>query len=146
MKYKIRAFDPPQVTVEYSTDDDQYKMWLNVRIDRKLDGTLPQGEELDSYILSFAPNLGPQPDPYEGVDWSSIESLVDPIQPTTEELAERIRLERNFKLSNCDWTVLPDSPLDNEKRQQWEIYRQVLRDITTQPTFPNSVIWPTEPV
>lgn len=80
MKYKIVSFTAPHVVVEYSTDDDLHKAYLNVRIDKKLDGTLPQGAELDAYIMSFCPQLPPV-DPYEGVDWSSIEAVVEPIAP-----------------------------------------------------------------
>lgn len=77
VKYKILSFAAPHVVVEYSTDDDQHKALLNVRIDKKLDGTLPQGAELDEYIMSFCPQLPPV-DPYDGVDWSGISALVPP--------------------------------------------------------------------
>lgn len=79
MKYAIRDFQAPHVLVEYSTDDDQHTAMLNVRIDKKLDGTLPQGEELDAYILSYAPQLPPI-DPYAGVDWTHIKAKV--VKPT----------------------------------------------------------------
>jgi hypothetical protein len=71
---------------------------------------------------------------------------------TAEEQAEidtqkaaQVRRERNAKLTECDWTQLNDTPLDNPTKVEWTTYRQALRDITTQSGFPHSVIWPTKP-
>lgn len=54
---------------------------------------------------------------------------------------DSIRAERNKKLADCDWTQLPDAPVD---AAAWATYRQELRDITTQ-TDPFNITWPTEP-
>jgi hypothetical protein len=56
--------------------------------------------------------------------------------------AKNVRNKRNDLLSASDWTQLPDSPVD---RQAWSVYRQALRDITSQSGFPFSVVWPTQP-
>lgn len=66
-----------------------------------------------------------------------------PIVFTDEQLAAGIRFERNQKLIASDWTQLPDVPASI--KNSWGIYRQALRDITSQPTFPKSVIFPEEP-
>lgn len=55
-----------------------------------------------------------------------------------------IRERRTIKLKECDWTQLSDSPLTPEKKEQWQIYRQSLRDITLQ-SDPYNIIWPEEP-
>lgn len=67
---------------------------------------------------------------------------------TPEEIAQRlddqwanIREDRNRKLADCDWTQLPDAPVNAE---EWTSYRQALRDITTQPD-PFNIVWPQEP-
>jgi hypothetical protein len=52
-----------------------------------------------------------------------------------------IRQERNRRLSDCDWTQVPDSPAD---KQAWITYRQQLRDLPTQPD-PFNINWPTKP-
>lgn len=52
-----------------------------------------------------------------------------------------VRRERNARLADCDWTQLPDAPVD---AASWATYRQELRDITTQ-TDPFNIIWPEEP-
>ena len=57
---------------------------------------------------------------------------------------DSVRNKRNILLAECDWTQLADSPLTNQKQIEWQIYRQQLRDITTQQN-PFSISWPTPP-
>lgn len=59
-----------------------------------------------------------------------------------EEMAAKVRKERNAKLAASDWTQLADSPAD---KAAWATYRQALRDITAQPGFPWTVVWPDAP-
>jgi len=54
---------------------------------------------------------------------------------------DAVRAERNARLAACDWTQLPDAPVD---ATAWGEYRQALRDITTQPD-PFDIAWPKEP-
>ena len=65
-----------------------------------------------------------------------------------------LRWRRNALLADCDWTVMEDSPLSDEKKKEWKTYRQALRDITSgaSPKLDSvgrldmtSVTWPTEP-
>jgi hypothetical protein len=42
---------------------------------------------------------------------------------------EALRQERNRRLSACDWTQMADSPLSEENKITWAIYRQALRDL-----------------
>lgn len=62
-------------------------------------------------------------------------------------MAELARVRRNELLTNSDWSDLASAPqrLGGQLYQQWQQYRQALRDITTQPGFPLNVIWPTPP-
>ena len=53
-----------------------------------------------------------------------------------------VRRLRNSRLTACDWTQLPDSPLTTEKKAEWAVYRQALRDITTQEN-PREIVWAT---
>jgi hypothetical protein len=64
------------------------------------------------------------------------------LQPTLEQLASKVRIQRNKLLLESDWTQVLDAPLD---QTAWAIYRQELRDITDQTGFPNNVVWPTKP-
>jgi hypothetical protein len=58
------------------------------------------------------------------------------------EQAEVIRKQRNQYLQNSDWTQVADAPV---KKNAWTVYRQALRDVTTQTGFPWNTVWPTEP-
>jgi hypothetical protein len=63
-------------------------------------------------------------------------------QPTLEKLAFKARIQRNKLLVESDWTQVLDAPLD---QTAWAIYRQELRDITSQLGFPTTIIWPVKP-
>ena len=43
----------------------------------------------------------------------------------------KIREVRNQILKETDWTQVPDSPLSDQKKQEWKEYRQKLRDLLT---------------
>ena len=58
-----------------------------------------------------------------------------------DQKTESMRLERNRLLSACDWTQVPDAPVD---KAAWATYRQALRDITESPLWPD-VDWPNKP-
>lgn len=64
------------------------------------------------------------------------------LRPTEEQKWAEVRADRNGRLLACDWTQLPDAPVD---ATPWATYRQALRDITTQPD-PFNITWPEEPV
>jgi hypothetical protein len=66
-------------------------------------------------------------------------------QAEVDAVADDVRAERNQKLNACDWTQLPDSPLDAATKTAYETYRQALRDVTSQAGFPTDVTWPVEP-
>ena len=70
-------------------------------------------------------------------------SLININQTKLDEIkATNIRQQRDLLLKETDWMVLPDSSYDT---QTLRTYRQSLRDITSQETFPNEVVWPTLP-
>lgn len=60
----------------------------------------------------------------------------------TNKEAASVRIMRNKLLSDCDWTQLPDAPVDVE---EWRTYRQKLRDVTNQEGYPFSISWPAPP-
>jgi hypothetical protein len=65
-------------------------------------------------------------------------------EATTKESLQRIRIKRDSLLAECDWTVLPDSPLTEDEKSEWKKYRQELRNFpeTCDPKYPS---WPKEP-
>ena len=58
------------------------------------------------------------------------------------EQAKSVRDTRNTKLKDCDWTQVADAPVD---KAAWAVYRQALRDVTSQTGFPWTVTWPEAP-
>ena len=52
------------------------------------------------------------------------------------------RKYRELLLSKSDWTQVADAPVD---QAAWAAYRQELRDVTSQETFPTEVAWPVAP-
>ncbi len=59
-----------------------------------------------------------------------------------------VRLARNFLLSETDWALAVDSPLDADAKAQYTLYRSKLRDLTTADEFstnPEGVKFPISP-
>ena len=63
-------------------------------------------------------------------------------------LMAELRMERDRKLGDSDWRVMPDSPMNDKQKAEWATYRQELRDIPgvySSITSLDDVTWPTEP-
>lgn len=56
-----------------------------------------------------------------------------------------IRFKRDSLLKDSDFSQLPDSPLTDEKKTEWALYRQQLRDIPEEYSTPAEVVWPVKP-
>ena len=65
---------------------------------------------------------------------------------STEQRAVHARARRTILLAESDWRLLraTESP-GNPVSQAWRAYRQALRDLSAQPGFPDSIIWPEPP-
>ncbi len=72
---------------------------------------------------------------------------VPPPPPTDEELSAAGRAKRNSLLAASDWTQLPDArnAMGSEKAEEWDTYRQALRDVPEQSGFPQDIVWPVKP-
>jgi hypothetical protein len=53
------------------------------------------------------------------------------------------RNDRNFLLSQTDWTQGKDIP--DAISSKYTAYRQALRDVPQQAGFPDNIVWPTQP-
>ena len=53
-----------------------------------------------------------------------------------------LRIRRSQLLSACDWTQVPDAPVD---QAAWANYRQQLRDLPSNTVDPANTVWPTPP-
>lgn len=60
-------------------------------------------------------------------------------------LAENVRSERDRRIAETDWYMMPDYPADPETLELVKSYRKALRDITLQSGFPRDVEWPVVP-
>lgn len=67
-----------------------------------------------------------------------------PMMPQ-EEVATQVRAERDRRLAETDWYMMPDYPADPETLEVVKNYRKALRDITLQSGFPRDVEWPVMP-
>jgi hypothetical protein len=64
------------------------------------------------------------------------------------KLQQEIRTKRSFLLAKTDWTQVADAPISEQRKQDWRVYRQALRDLPQ--TYANiisidEVQWPTPP-
>jgi len=58
----------------------------------------------------------------------------------------QLRRKRDVLLQKCDWVVsVSDSPLTQEKIDEWKIYRQALRDLPSTTEDLGNPIWPVPP-
>lgn len=62
-----------------------------------------------------------------------------------EEVVIQVRAERDRRLAETDWYMMPDYPADPETLEVVKNYRKALRDITLQSGFPRDVEWPVMP-
>ena len=113
-------------------------------------------------LIELAPNssFAVKGDTYADIVWKNSEIT----KPTETEVNNKIaelqnaepmrllRIERDQRLSLCDWTQNRDVNLSNDS--DWKIYRQALRDLpaTASPKLNesgdldfSSVTWPTQP-
>jgi len=60
---------------------------------------------------------------------------------------DQIRLQRNHHLDRTDRTQVADFPLGSDSLEDWQAYRQELRDLLATSGLRNSnVVWPKSPV
>lgn len=57
---------------------------------------------------------------------------------------DKLKQERNLRLTACDYTQLPDYPMAPPLRKKWANYRQALRDLPAV-VDPFNPRWPKEP-
>lgn len=96
-----------------------------------------------------------------GIFQQAIEDHNNEVQRITEESAEteaardywqELRVLRNQRLTESDWTQVADAPLTEEQKTAWIIYRQALRDLPQNISDPKPLVldpnhpsWPVKP-
>lgn len=79
-------------------------------------------------------------------EWQAAHPAPEPEPLSKEELAVQVRMERNAKIAETDYLLMPDYPISYTKLEEVKVYRKALRDITAQAGFPQNVVWPVKPV
>lgn len=79
--------------------------------------------------------------------WDLSSKTADEISEFDADTAIAHRTKRNKLLADSDWTQMNDSPLTNEVKTQWAVYRSELRGITDLDAWPNLADedWPVAP-
>lgn len=72
-------------------------------------------------------------------EWTQVWQVIE-LPP--DHAKTNVRGHRNRLLKDSDWTQIADAPAD---KAAWAVYRQALRDITSQDAFPYGVTWPSQP-
>jgi hypothetical protein len=147
-EFALREYRKGKGGVPADITDD----WLSsVDIDRVSEGT--QATVTDQYGFSYFAGL----EQVDGV-WKTKYALGPVFQDDEEgtaaeklaaykaakdaEQAKVVRADRSKRLAESDWTQVPDSTAD---QAAWATYRQALRDVPAQQSFPWTVQWPAKP-
>lgn len=127
--------DNPNTSFPAKLSDQMLAEWGVYRI---VYADRPAVEHNETIVANAAPTL------IDGawvLGWSVILMTDDEISA----IALDVRFKRDELLTQCDWTQMPDSPLDSTTKASWATYRIALRDISEQAGFPTNITWPTAP-
>lgn len=86
----------------------------------------------------------PPPPAASGWEWVAAQHRWQ-LQATPAALAAAARAQRDHLLAQCDWVTARALDLGQPVPAAWASYRQALRDVTGQPSFPSAIEWPTPP-
>lgn len=102
----------------------------------------PTPEPVITYTQNLAEGAPAESDGAYQQTWVISDATPQEVAQRIDNQSASVRQERNQRLADCDWTQLPDAPVD---AAVWVTYRQALRDVTGQPGFPWEVVWPEQP-
>lgn len=94
-------------------------------------------------------HVGSPPFPYYSFDSDTLQWYDSrTLEEITTEFQRELRRIRQRLLLQSDWTQFPDSPLTEEQKVKWQVYRQSLRDMPQ--TYANetnieNVVFPSKP-
>jgi hypothetical protein len=70
--------------------------------------------------------------------YSVIDRSPEAIENDLNNKKSQVRAQRNARLAETDWAILPDSPLSDADKTVYQNYRSALRDVPAQDGFPNN--------
>lgn len=134
MKHYIVYTNDGQITKTGKCQDND----LNLQGDLVIEGTANDSTQyVDNGQIKDMP---PKPEGEAYFDYATKKWVLD-----YNTQGAVIKEQRDKLLYKCDWTQIPNNPLPEVVQQEWSVYRQSLRDITSQVGYPFNVIWPTPP-
>jgi len=89
--------------------------------------------------------------PHRNSETGKIEFTIDTeaLEAETQQYTQSqwviFRSKRTRRLSECDWVLVSDAPLSQEKINEWKVYRQALRDLPSVTEDPKNPVWPVPP-
>ena len=72
--------------------------------------------------------------------YSVIDRPAEAIENDLNNKKSQVRAQRNARLAETDWAILPDSPLSDEDKTVYQNYRNALRDVPAQDGFPANAL------
>jgi len=72
--------------------------------------------------------------------YSVIDRSADAIANDLANKKANVRAQRNARLTETDWAILPDSPLSDADKTIYQNYRTALRDVPAQDGFPDNAL------
>lgn len=78
-------------------------------------------------------------------DWYREETPVDVFNTNVQIQKWWVDRERNLRLGYTDWVTIKSLETGVPVPDAWKVYRQALRDVTTQEGYPFNISWPTRP-
>ena len=77
---------------------------------------------------------------------AAVENMQQQVQlQLADKALDNLRMQRNSLLAATDWTQLPNSPLSTEKKTEYEVYRQALRDMMVGLENAEDALFPDKP-
>ena len=147
MSYTITDFTAGFITVVSDTN----KTYV-MRVPVNTSGVYITGDLLSSFIIDEMHKMDLRAVAEKTLAASAapiLELVVKPPVVTppvvTPDIAHEIRVKRTRLLCKCDWCMVSDAIADPAVKAEWVTYRQALRNLTTQPGFPSTIVWPVPP-
>ena len=138
--YRIVNVDESTKTMEIKYDSPQFgTLHVSAR--------MPDiGETLENVVRQYEPIefWKEQIKEVEPVEVDTYGSIQYNTELTIEEIEANVRALRNQLLLDSDFTQLLDAP-NWVVKEDWKVYRQLLREIPDQEGFPTNVVWPVSP-
>ena len=117
---------------------DPQKYWLDGEIPPTV---IPEQPEFDIFTQRIEMSEQEPGDPEH--TWTIIDLTPEEQAEMLAAIEGGLRMQRNQLLLESDFFNFPDACVANV--QDWLDYRQALRDLPTDPSWPRNVIWPTKP-